>query len=585
MSKKQISGKKNIFWDIVFVLVLAMLPFLHLFNGVEFTDTAYSLGNFENLKNMNLTWTVAVFWANLLGKMFTLLPMGHTWIGMKFYTTLIPVATALISYFTLKKYIPRILAFAGEVFAIALLWCPTTLVYNYLTYLLFTIAVILLVKSLEKESKILLMAAGAVIAFNVFVRFPNVSEVILIVVIWLDGMINKRKKSVTIRNTFLYLCGFLAGILINFLVITVMYGFDSIPHMVVSLFAMTGENKGYSPIGMIMAMLESYYSYTKSFVLLIGLTLVAFMLGYVTKKHWLKIAICVIQILMFSMFVVWGLFNETPVFTLDYSKFESMEFWLATFLILCNIFSVWSLLRKRTQNVHKLWALSVLVIVWITPIGSNNSLYPAYNNLFLVAPIVLYMIWEELFKGRNFYELLDMESKYSMIASRITIFLLIVCTLFQGIMFGVTFVYKDSGFPFKSRYAIENNEVLKGMHTNAENAALIYELTSYAKNNGYENRKAIFYGDIPGLEYILKMPCAISHTWPDQGSFGNDEFESDINNLPECPIVFVNEEVCSDIFDLTENATQKECILSEYLTVNNYILKVRIRNIAIYSAD
>ena len=58
----------------IFLAVLVLLPFLHLAFGVEFTDTGYSLGNYENLEHMNLTWTIATFWANMVGKFFTILP-------------------------------------------------------------------------------------------------------------------------------------------------------------------------------------------------------------------------------------------------------------------------------------------------------------------------------------------------------------------------------------------------------------------------------------------------------------------------------------------------------------------------------
>ena len=137
--------------------------------GVEFTDTAYSLGNYENLSDMNLTWTVATFWANYVGKLFTMLPFGDLWIGMKIYTTVVVSLTAGVSFVFLKSKIPSVIAFVSEIFAICLCWCPTTILYNYLTYLLFTLAVVVLVSALEKESKAGMIVAGVILAFNVFV--------------------------------------------------------------------------------------------------------------------------------------------------------------------------------------------------------------------------------------------------------------------------------------------------------------------------------------------------------------------------------------------------------------------------------
>ena len=81
------------------------------------------------------------------------------------------------------------------------------------------------------------------------------------------------------------------------------------------------------------------------------------------------------------------------------------------------------------------------------------------------------------------------------------------------------------------------------------------------------------------------MPCAISHTWPNLDSFTTGEFTNDINKLEEPPVIFINKDVCSDIFDLDENSNEKECCLSDYMESNEYKLAVRIQNIEIYLAD
>ncbi len=570
--------------DFVFVAVLVLLPFLHVFVGVELTDTAYSLGNYENLSNMNLTWSVATFWANMVGKFFTMLPFGNLWIGMKAYTTLIVSITAVISYMTMRTSVPKVIVFVGEVLAICLCWCPTTILYNYLTYLLFTVATIILIISLEKESKIGMVVAGIILAFNVFVRFPNITETALIVLVWFDCSINKRKVSKGLTNTLVCIGGFLIGVAVNVLLCGMLYGFDSIPNMATSLFSMTKEETAYSPIQMILSIVRSYYRYyLKSYILIIAISVGCFFGASILKKHWAKIAVIICQFVLYVGFLLWAYRNS--VFTFKYGEYTSIYFWMIVFLILVNVFSVWSLLRKRTSHPHKLTALACLVIIWVTPLGSNNGLYPSFNNLFIVAPFTLFMIWSELFKGRNFYEILDLEAKNSMISTRITVFLLLLCILIQGFLFGFVFVFRDTGFPYANTVKIEGNERLLGMHTNSERKALIEELTKYVKESGLEGKEAIFYGDIPGLEYILKMPCALSHTWPNLGSFTIGEFKSDIEALEGKPIIFINSEIVPDIFNLSKDATEKECCLSDFMESNEYKLAVRIQNIEVYKAN
>ncbi len=580
--KKKNQKTKLIILDCIFLAVLVLFPFLHLAFGVEFTDTAYSLGNYENLDKMNLTWTVATFWANMLGRFFTMLPFGATWIGMKFYTTLVPVLGVVLSYLFLKKYMPRVFVFVGEILAISLFWCPTTILYNYLTYLLFTCAVIVLVESLEKEKRWGLAVAGVILAFNVFVRFPNITETALIVVVWFSACLKKKKFVYGLTDTLICIGGFFLGIAANAGLIGIKYGFSSIPHMVISLFSMTGENSGYKPTGMIMAILRGYTTYYKSFILLVGITVLCFAVSALMKRHYARIIIVVAQFVLYGLFLFWAYRNH--VFTFRYNDYSSMYFWMVVFFLIANMMSVWTMLRKRNELAHKLIATAVLVIIWITPLGSNNALYPSMNNLFIVAPAVLFMIWNELFKGRNFYELLDLEARNTMVATRISLFLLIVTATIQCIIFGFVFIFRDPGFPVSNSTKIEGNEVLAGMHTNPERAALIEELTSYVSDKGYEGKRAIFYGDIPGLEYILKMPCAISHTWPNLGSFSYDEFANDIDSLTDKPIVFINTDYMADEYN-PNKSYRKEDYLEEFLEENGYSLSAKIEYIAIYSAD
>jgi len=580
--KKKNKKTKYVYLDCIFLAILVLLPFLHLAFGVEFTDTAYSLGNYENLDKMNLTWTVATFWANMLGKFFTMLPFGGTWIGMKFYTTLVPVTGVVLSYFFLKNYMPRVFVFVGEILAISLFWCPTTILYNYLTYLLFTCAVIVLVESLDKEKRWGLAFAGVILAFNVFVRFPNITETALIGLVWLSACLKKKKFVYGLTDTLISIGGFFLGIAANVGLIGIKYGFSSIPNMVISLFSMTGENTGYTPMGMIMAILRGYTTYYKSFILLFGMTVLCFAVSALMKRHYARIITIVAQFVLYGFFLFWAYRNH--VFTFRYSDYSSMNFWMVIFLLIAHMMSVWTMLRKRNGLAQKLIAAAVLIIIWITPLGSNNALYPSMNNLFIVAPAVLFMIWNELFKGRNFYELLDLEARNTMVATRISLFLLIVSATVQCIIFGFVFIFRDPGFPMNNSTKIEGNEVLVGMHTNSERAALIEELTSYVKDKGYKGKRAIFYGDIPGLEYILKMPCAISHTWPNLGSFSYDEFEKDIGSITDKPIVFINTDYMADEYNPNKSDLKEKC-LEDFLEENGYSLNAKIEYIAIYSAD
>jgi hypothetical protein len=129
------------------------------------------------------------------------------------------------------------------------------------------------------------------------------------------------------------------------------------------------------------------------------------------------------------------------------------------------------------------------------------------------------------------------------------------------------------------------------MHTNKERAETIEKLTEYVTNEGLaKNAEAVYYGNLPGLEYILGMPCAISHTWPDLGSYSDKTFEKELNDIAtsgnyeyaEAPTVFVNTDLCPDIMNPGSDASSKEIILKNYLEDYGYYLAYEVGEIQVY---
>ena len=84
---------------------------------------------------------------------------------------------------------PAWIAFLGEVAAVCLCWCPTALLYNYLTYVLFLAGCLFLYQGLFREKNGLLVAAGICLGTNVLVRFSNLAEAGMIVAVWAYGIV------------------------------------------------------------------------------------------------------------------------------------------------------------------------------------------------------------------------------------------------------------------------------------------------------------------------------------------------------------------------------------------------------------
>ena len=130
---------------ILFPVILILFPLLKVNQGIDLTDTAYSLGNYAFFGQNTVLWTLLTFLSNVLGFFFT------------------------------------VIAFLAELSAIGMCWCPSVILYNYMTYALLLTAVILLFRGLVRKHPGCLVAAGVVLGLNTLVRFPNNGlEVLLI---------------------------------------------------------------------------------------------------------------------------------------------------------------------------------------------------------------------------------------------------------------------------------------------------------------------------------------------------------------------------------------------------------------------
>ena len=117
---------RNFIENALFPVLFVLYPLVGINQGLNVADTTYSLANFQYFGQMKGTWMVATFLANAVGSLLMRLPFGGTLLGMYFYTSLVQTATALMVYLALRKRIPAPILFVGEMLALGLCWCPST---------------------------------------------------------------------------------------------------------------------------------------------------------------------------------------------------------------------------------------------------------------------------------------------------------------------------------------------------------------------------------------------------------------------------------------------------------------------------
>lgn len=566
---------------ILFPVILILFPLLKVNQGIDLTDTAYSLGNYAFFGENTVLWTLLTFLSNVLGFFFTKLPFGGTMLGMKVYSSLLISAMALLGYRFFRTKMPAVIAFLAELSAIGMCWCPSVILYNYMTYALLLTAVILLFRGLVRKHPGCLVAAGVVLGLNTLVRFPNNGlEVLLILTLWYYGYLKKKPLAEIAKETGLCIAGYAAGFVAVLAGMMLLYGTGTLGTMIEGVFGMAGSASDYT-FGEMLGMITDAYLHGAGWMAYMVLCILPGIPFFAIQKERFpllrKVVYCICIAFLFIVLGRWGMFN------FKYYQKEAALQWGVVFLILSLGICVWMLFSRMQDCEWKLIAAMSLIVVLITPLGSNNYVWPALNNLFFVAPITFWTIYRFARWGRPY---LDVTGKVPLFSVKAMTMAMVVAFLIQAVGIGCNYVFLDGEDGHKRDTTVEGSRILRGMKTNAANAGTLEELNTFMLENNteYRNKKVILYGNIPGLSYYLHKAPAVYTSWADLDTNSYERLAEDLNTLNQTmteenrPLVILSEEIMAQVLDLQENGMtgegsvweQKLKAILDFMTVNEY---------------
>lgn len=542
----------------LFPLFLFLYPLLWANQGIDVSDPLYSLSNFRFFPQLEGSWVLATYLANVTGWLLMKLPFGSTLLGMNLYTRLFISAMALLSYYFLKGKMPAWAAFLGEVIAVSYCWCPSTILYNYLTYFLFLGGCILLYRGLIWGRHTLLVCAGICLGLNVMVRTPNIVEAILILAVFYYGSLTGQKAKEIWKNTGCCVAGFLIGFLAVFAVICLQYGPGAYFEMFAGLSGYTATDESYSPLSMVTSVLAAYGG-TLVWVMVLGVCLLAGIVffRYLPPRLILpgKILYCLCIPVLIRLF--WG----RGMFTFTYYNYRSIYEWGMLLLYLVLIGCVLMLADAGCFRRDRLLAMIVLLSVIATPIGSNNDTMPNLNNLFLAAPFALWSLSRTLGRRHRQPEAFPALALTAALVAMICV---------QGVLFRACFAFGDGIYGEKRDTKVSNSAILVGMKTRADNAADLEGLIGFMEENTGEE-KLIAFGNAPGLHYLLDKEPALSHGWPDLDTCPAKLMERELEQLAvsgqRLPTVIVYKEN-----GRLPEGTEKWELLCSFMKEKNYTL-------------
>ncbi|MDO4294184.1 MAG: hypothetical protein Q4C65_13280 [Eubacteriales bacterium] len=558
---------KRIFIQYIFPAVLLLWPLCKITQGIELTDTCYGLVNYRFFPHAGQDWTVATYLANVLGALLIRLPFGDTLVGIRFYTGLLVSFMALLSYFFLKGKMPAWIAFAGELLAVSLCWIPTTSLYNYLTFALFLSGTVLLYRGLVWQRRLWLGLAGACLGASVLTRLPNILECGLILAVFYYGFMKKKAAYEIWKDVGVCVLGFLAAFAAGFAAICIQFGPQAYGQMLASLGGYSGTDASYSPLSMLTSVLGAYVRSFKWVLLLLVAAAMGSALFLLWPGRW-EVAKKAVYLLMLPVLLrfLWG----RGMFNFQYAFYWSVFEWCMVLLYAALGLGVWTLADKRVFFRDRLLVFLVLLVILITPIGSNNETYPNLNNLFLAAPVTFWMGYRLWLRLRT--------RRWGFPCRAMLVFAACVL-LVQGAGFGVRAVFRDSIEGQERDSQVTGSRKLAGAYTNRENAQALQDVVDYYNENGLAARAAagerlLTFGDVPGFCWLFDMPSALSHDWPDMDTYPAAQMETDLAALTAAgekpPVILCPGKVEED----EPQELLKWSLLQEFLAAGGYELRM-----------
>lgn len=557
-----------------FPVVLLLYPFLGITAGLDITDTTYNLANYEFMLDVDQMWILSTFGASFVGRFIMSLPFGGTMVGFGFYCSLIIAGTALIAYYCLQEYMPGWMIFIGAYIAESLCWCPRVILYNYLTYLFLTIGIVFLLKGMFawKRQGLYLFIAGMALGFNVIVRFPNIVESALIVVLWFYCFMTKQDFKSSLQKTFICILGYIVGFSIPYIGSCILYGPLAYFDMIGSLFGMTKGASDYSSGGMIALIISGYMGTATKMVIMLPCLAAGIMMFFLQKEKliWVKKAAYILGLLVLVRY-----FFAEGTFTRNYHYYDSIFDCAMMFIIISLILSlIGSSGVLNGSRQEQTLAFATLMMILVTPLGSNNYTFPIINNLFFIAPISLWLM-------RRLMQRLGEDHANFTWQSMIT--MVIIVLIIQGTLFHINFSFVDGADGSKRDTTVTEINKVSGMVTTKANADSLQELSAFLSENGMLEKKTILFGGVPGLAYIFDLEPAINTTWPDLDSYSLDKYEKALEELsvsdnPE-PVIIVGK-------DMQEyaNISAKYDILLDYMVEHDYNMVFESERFTVFSA-
>lgn len=229
----------------VYLFSIALFYTVLGIQGFDMCDEGWVLSGFQQMFNdpESVQYLFLYYLSEYVGGLWYMLWGGCGIFGFRLLAMLVITATAYIVYRMMRNYVPQWCIMAGMFWAFLCAGYGMMVFYHdYLTALLAVGASYALFLSLQKDSPRLMMLSGFIIGINVFVRLPNLSLVLLILLL-VPYYRRNRDARKALRMLLYAVSGFAAGVVSVLALMAVSGHYDIFMQAVEDGFSAVGDEK------------------------------------------------------------------------------------------------------------------------------------------------------------------------------------------------------------------------------------------------------------------------------------------------------------------------------------------------------
>jgi len=530
----------------LFFVLVVLVQLIFIFQGFHLTNSGFAAVFYQRIYSdpASVQYNFSYWLTGIIGGGWLKLFPGLGLLGLRIAGVICTTLTFGISYNLLKKYLQTAPLRLGLLLIILFLSTSVKeLSHRDITALFFMSAAWFLYTGLMAEKYSRFFIAGMFIAANMFVRLPNLLNLLLISAIWFYGYLNRIPFRQIASHSLIFLSGFFAMAAILFLVMKGMHHDIFFFNNLKILRNVSGNQVNARSLH------DHFKPYFIQYALGLIVSIVVIVSLWSFAAIWKRLKLEIPALRGFwpvGKYLILALLTGMCIY---HARIDS-HFWYWLFLFYLGTSLIVALLIISGPQPKDMQLLSFIgsLMLLILPLGSHALLMTIGKyGMWIMVPIAVdYLLnvrslSSSVVISENRRHTYDQVINAGQMSSLRNGFIFLTFTyLLSDCYF---YPYEDLGNRAKMKYEINNPHVNR-IYTTPEKAAAVNELLSESKKYIKPDDYVLAYDGFPLFYFLTGTRPYLYNSWLWQydGEIFKKELEKSINETHICPVVVIRKQ-------------------------------------------